>query len=100
MNLLALAALLIVAAPATIPAAHAAIPSTGPAAAESPVKKGGDRIICRRFAENGTLIKKRKICLTNAQWGRLSEDAQRNTDTLQLKGIGGAEGCPPRASGC
>lgn len=96
MKLLPLAALLIVAAPATILPAYGSAPTS----AESAVQKGGDRIICRRFAENGTLIKKRKICLTNAQWSRLSEDAQRNTDTLQLKGIGGAEGCPPRAPGC
>lgn len=57
-------------------------------------------IVCKRFAEPGTLIKKRKICLTRDQWSHLSEAAQNNVVHHQFNNQGGADGCKPGAPGC
>ena len=57
-------------------------------------------ITCKRFAEPGTLIKKRKICLTRDQWSQVSEAAQRNVVYHQFNNQGGADGCKPGAPGC
>lgn len=37
---------------------------------------------CRKILETGSLVKKQRICKTNAEWARASEDAQKNADDL------------------
>lgn len=57
-------------------------------------------ITCKRFTEPGTLIKRRKICLTRDQWSQLAEEAQRKIEYLQFNNMGGADGCKPGSPGC
>ena len=37
---------------------------------------------CRKILETGSLVKKQRICKTNAEWARASEDAQKIADDL------------------
>ena len=60
----------------------------------------GETIICKRFTEAGSLVRKRKICLTRDEWSQLSEAAQRNVEYLQFQNMGGNDGCKPSAPGC
>jgi hypothetical protein len=75
----------------------AAEQATAPAAVAA---EAAPAVVCKRFAEPGTLIRKRKICLTRSEWARLSEAAQRNLEQLQVNNLGGADGCKPGAPGC
>jgi hypothetical protein len=70
-------------------------PAAPPAAARS-----SDEIVCKKFAENGTLIRKRKVCMTRAEWRRLSEDAQHHTAKLAADNVGGNIGCTGGKPGC
>lgn len=46
-----------------------------------------DKLVCKRFSETGSLVKKRKVCHTKAQWGRLRSDTQDEWGALQgIKG--------------
>lgn len=69
-------------------------------AAEAASGSASAEIRCRRFAEPGTLIKKRKICLTRDQWNQVAEEAQRKIEYLQFNNMGGADGCKPGSPGC
>lgn len=74
-----------------------------PASAETSAAadpKKYDEILCKKFAENGTLIRKRKVCMTRAEWGRLSEEAQNHTAKLAADNVGGNIGCTMGKPGC
>lgn len=81
-------------------------PASFPAAvvAQTSATATGDtasaEITCKRFVEPGTLIKRRKICLTRDQWSQLAEAAQRKVEYLQFNNMGGADGCKPGSPGC
>ncbi len=73
----------------------AAAPDGGDAPAPSAGTPRGEgaEIRCQRVKEVGSIIRKRKICLTEAQWAQLAEEAQRNTEALRMGNLGGADGC-------
>lgn len=37
---------------------------------------------CRKIQVTGSLVKKERICKTNAEWAKAGEDAQKNADDL------------------
>lgn len=78
-----------------VPFAAAALAQTSATGNAAPAE-----ITCKRFAEPGTLIKRRKICLTRDQWNQLAEEAQRKIEYLQFNNMGGADGCKPGSPGC
>ena len=42
-----------------------------------------DKIICRKTAEVGSLVKKKKECFTKAQWDQIAEAHQRGAKKTQ-----------------
>lgn len=64
--------------------------ATSPVAAE--VANGGvpaDKLICKKFQEIGSLVKKRKQCMTQAEWDRVSasqrEGSRRMVEELSTR---------------
>ncbi|MDR7155105.1 hypothetical protein J2W40_001927 [Sphingobium xenophagum] len=59
----------------------AAIPAV---AQETPQldKNDPDAVRCKKFAVIGSLVKKERICRTNAEWRKLSEQQNRDADDL------------------
>ena len=60
----------------------------GPAWAEDPAPAAtpaadAEKLICRKTAEVGSLVRKKKECYTKAEWDRLAEAHQRGTKRLQ-----------------
>ena len=45
-----------------------------------------DRLICKRFAETGSLVKKRKVCYTAREW-TVRNDAEREAPTTWVEGM-------------
>lgn len=45
----------------------------------APVK---EKLICKRTAETGSLVKAKRECLTKAQWSRKSEHAKTETERM------------------
>ena len=37
---------------------------------------------CRKFAVTGSLVKKERVCRTNAEWRKISEQQNRDADDL------------------
>ena len=37
---------------------------------------------CRKILETGSLVKKQRICKTNAEWAKVNDEMQRNADNL------------------
>jgi hypothetical protein len=58
-------------------AASASTSTTSVAAGE------GDKLICRRELETGSLVKKRKVCLTKTEWQRRNEAHEQFSRDLQ-----------------
>ena len=44
--------------------------------------KDPNYVRCRKIQVTGSLVKKERICRTNAEWARASEDAQKNAEDL------------------
>lgn len=44
--------------------------------AEAPPPPPADPIICRRYEETGSLVKKRKVCKTKSQWAKSTSEMQ------------------------
>jgi hypothetical protein len=67
-------------------------------AAEPPTAEQADRdkIICRKTAEVGSLVRKKKECYTKAQWDQIAEVQQRGAKKTQ-DGLSGGFNC--QASG-
>ena len=51
-------------------------------AAEKLDPKDPNYVRCRKIQVTGSLVKKERICKTNAEWARASEDAQKNAEDL------------------
>jgi hypothetical protein len=65
------------------PALAGGTQSFDPEATESKVDpKSPEAIRCRKIAVTGSLVKKDRICKTNAQWAQAGEDARKNADDL------------------
>jgi hypothetical protein len=83
--LLPLAALL------AAPLAPLAASATEPAA-EKLDSKDPDFVRCRKIAVTGSLVKKERICKTNAEWARANEDARNNAEDLVGRNRTGTNG--------
>ena len=52
------------------------------AAASAAAGSSDNRIICRKTAEVGSLVKRKKECFTKAEWDRIAEAHQRGVRKL------------------
>ena len=64
------------------PAALARETYVDPAPTEKLDPRDPNYMRCRKILETGSLVKKQRICKTNAEWAKASEDAQKNADDL------------------
>ena len=64
------------------PAAMAKETYVDPAPTEKLDSRDPNYMRCRKIQETGSLVKKQRICKTNAEWAKASEDAQKNADDL------------------
>lgn len=44
--------------------------------AEAPPPPAADPVICKRYEETGSLVKKRKVCRTKSEWAKSSSEMQ------------------------
>ena len=80
---------------------------SGPARAEDPAPAPGaaaptadaEKLICRKRAEVGSLVRKTKECHTKAEWDRIAESQQRGTRRMQDELMGGMR-CDPAVQPC
>jgi hypothetical protein len=71
------------AAEATTAASAVEATTSAPAAEEATIDpKAPDAMRCRKIAVTGSLVKKERICKTNAEWAQAGEDARKNADDL------------------
>jgi hypothetical protein len=54
--------------------------------------KNPNYVRCRKIGVTGSLVKKERICKTNAEWARANEDAQRNAEDLITRNRTGTNG--------
>ena len=48
----------------------------------------GEEMVCRREPKTGSRLARETICMTNAEWVRVAEESQRNTQkTMKLGNI-------------
>jgi hypothetical protein len=87
-----LTALLSALAVLALPAAPAFAGETTEATAEKLDPKDPNYIRCRKLSVTGSLVKKERICKTNAEWAKASEDAQKNADDLISRNRTGTNG--------
>lgn len=59
--------------------------ATAPAASQAPAPAatGADKLICKRFAETGSFVRKTKVCRSKAEWNRLEEAAREEGGRMQ-----------------
>lgn len=50
---------------------------------EGKIMPDGEKILCRRVLETGSLVRKAKKCYTRAQWDRIAEAAKGNATRMQ-----------------
>ena len=51
------------------------------AAAKAP--QPADKVVCKRFEETGSLVKKRKVCYTRAKWQQSGDSAREEWSAVQ-----------------
>ena len=76
---------LLVASVVLAPAVMAKETYVDPAPTEKLDPRDPNYMRCRKILETGSLVKKQRICKTNAEWAKASEDAQKNADDLILR---------------
>jgi hypothetical protein len=81
----------------SIPVASAA--QTGTTAATAEAEAEANKIICRKRAEIGSLVRKKKECFTKAEWDRITESQVRGTRRMQDELMGGMR-CDPAVQPC
>lgn len=81
------------AAPAT--ASQAA--SAPPTAASTPAVPTGEKLICRKQIETGSLVRGKKTCMTRAEWAKVG-DAARDGGQYLLEQNEGKPAC--QGGGC
>ena len=74
----------------------AADPTPG---ASAPTSLSDARIICRKTAEVGSLVKRRKECFTKAEWDQIAEAHQRGARKL-MDGLTERYSCDPDTGVC
>ncbi len=66
-----------------------AVPLLAAASADAGVEKLDPKdpnyVRCRKIQVTGSLVKKERICKTNAEWARANEDAQKNVEDLIVR---------------
>ena len=82
-RLLIAAALL--AAGSLAPAAPLLAAASADAGVEKLDPKDPNYVRCRKIQVTGSLVKKERICKTNAEWARANEDAQKNVEDLIVR---------------
>ena len=83
MNTAKLASLAVAALALSASATSFARTDSTKAVGEGKVMPNGERIICKKTAETGSLVKKTKKCYTKSQWDHISEAARKNGEQLQ-----------------
>ncbi|MEY3658974.1 MAG: hypothetical protein RLZZ561_2112 [Pseudomonadota bacterium] len=68
------------------PVAAQSLP-TNSAPEQSAADADPNKIICKRFADTGSLVKKSKVCRTRAEWSRATEDAQKEGERLLSRSV-------------
>lgn len=75
--------------------AAVAVLVTAPASAaeEKKPSEGGSKMVCKRFADTGSMIKRRKQCMTLQQWDQVAasqqEGARKLVEDLRTRPEGG-----------
>lgn len=67
---------------ALAPAAFAKETYVDPAPTAKLDAKDPNYMRCRKIQVTGSLVKKERICKTNAEWAKAGEEAQKNADDL------------------
>lgn len=74
-----------------------------PASTSASTGMSDDRIICRKTAEVGSLVRRKKQCFTKAEWDKLAEAHQRGARKL-MDGLTERYSCQsssdPNSPGC
>ena len=73
---------LLVASAVLAPAAMAKETYVDPAPTEKLDPRDPNYMRCRKILETGSLVKKQRICKTNAEWAKTNDEMQRNADNL------------------
>ena len=68
------------------PAAAQSLPNNS-APDQSAAEPDPNKVVCKRMADTGSLIKKSKICRTRAEWSRAIEDAQKEGERLLSRSV-------------
>lgn len=89
--------LALLAMPITTAQAHVSL--VDPAATEKSDSRDPNQMRCRKFQVTGSLVKKDRICKTNAEWAKITEDMQRNADNLIGRGRTGQD-CRANGGAC
>lgn len=63
-------------------AVHAGITLVDPAPTERLDPRDPNYMRCRKIQVTGSLVKKERVCKTNAEWAKVNDDMQRNADDL------------------
>lgn len=42
-----------------------------------------DKVVCKRVTETGSLVKKKKVCLTKRQWNKVAENGRSMGQGMQ-----------------
>ena len=61
-----------------------AAPNVAPTGA-SAATTADSKLVCRRFAETGSFVRKTKVCRTRADWRRIEEQAREDGRALQTR---------------
>ena len=61
----------------------AACASAGAAQAAPKAKSDPNKVVCRNVAESGSRLKKKRVCLTMAEWAEMRRDAKEQIDHIQ-----------------
>ena len=71
--------------------AQATVSLVDPAATEKLDSRDPNYMRCRKIQVTGSLVKKDRVCKTNAEWAKITEDMQRNADNLIGRGRTGQD---------
>jgi hypothetical protein len=91
----------------TIAAGLAALAATGPVSAENTdagntaaaLGAAKEKQVCRTQKVTGSLARKRRICMTQAQWDELAAQTKQSIDEYGSNASGGPGVCDPMRGG-
>lgn len=84
-------AVMFVAAAITVTGEGAALPAQATPVAVAPTQQA-EKPVCRRYADVGSNIARRKICMTKPQWDKMARDSQELGRSMQPALTTGAGG--------